>query len=211
MFPVVSNIQPVLYWWKIVLCTVDLFVLNAGACLRWRKQENWNYRAISWCSLLCLMILWACASDRITGTPSHTSDWTSILVGKRRTLHGVSIEGVGIFCDQRVYRMIFVVRRCRWIEWTSAELRWVKSCRMWIYSWTMPSVNASVSSSTNRSLHTNHTHTTTVRFLSTPDRSANPAQHHRRPIISCDCRTCMEQSSYQHHSIKIFAIFQETT
>jgi len=33
----------------------------------------------------------------------------------------------------------------------------------------------------------------------------------RRPIISCDCRTCMEQSSYQHHSINLFAIFQETT
>jgi len=47
--------------------------------------------------------------------------------------------------------------------------------------------------------------------LSKPDRSANPAQHHRRPIISCDCRTCMEQSSYQHHSINLFAIFQETT
>ena len=52
---------------------------------------------------------------------------------------------------------------------------------------------------------------TTVRFLSTPDRSANPAQHHRRPIISCDCRTCMEQSSYQRHSINLFAICQETT
>jgi len=26
-----------------------------------------------------------------------------------------------------------------------------------------------------------------------------------------DCRTCMEQSSYQHHSINLFAIFQETT
>ena len=37
------------------------------------------------------------------------------------------------------------------------------------------------------------------------------AQHHRRPIISCDCCTCMEQSSYQHHSINFFAIFQETT
>ena len=48
-------------------------------------------------------------------------------------------------------------------------------------------------------------------FLSTPDRSANPAQHHRRPIILCDCRMCMEQSSYQHHSINVFAIFQETT
>ena len=24
-------------------------------------------------------------------------------------------------------------------------------------------------------------------------------------------RTCMEQSSYQHHSINLFAIFQETT
>ena len=55
------------------------------------------------------------------------------------------------------------------------------------------------------------TASTTVRFLSTPDRSANPAQHHRRPIISCDCRTCMEQCSYQHHSINLFAIFQETT
>ena len=55
------------------------------------------------------------------------------------------------------------------------------------------------------------TASTTVRFLSTPDRSANPAQHHRRPIITCDCRTCMEQSSYQHHIIKLFAIFQETT
>ena len=30
-------------------------------------------------------------------------------------------------------------------------------------------------------------------------------------VISCDCRTCMEQSSYQHHSINLFAIFQETT
>jgi len=49
-----------------------------------------------------------------------------------------------------------------------------------------------------------------VWFLSTPDRSANPAQHHRRQIISCDCRTCMKQSSYQHHSINLFAIFQET-
>ena len=56
-----------------------------------------------------------------------------------------------------------------------------------------------------------YTASTTVRFLSTPDRSANPAQHHRRPIISCDWRTCMEQSSYQHHSINLFAIFQETT
>ena len=55
------------------------------------------------------------------------------------------------------------------------------------------------------------TSSTTVRFLSTPDRSANPVLHHRRPIISCDCRTCMEQSSYQHHSINLFAIFQETT
>ena len=45
------------------------------------------------------------------------------------------------------------------------------------------------------------TASTTVRFLSTCDRSANPTQHHRRPIISCDCRTCMEQSSYQHHSV----------
>ena len=35
------------------------------------------------------------------------------------------------------------------------------------------------------------TASTVVRFLSTPDRSANPAQHHRRPIISCDCRTCI--------------------
>jgi len=55
------------------------------------------------------------------------------------------------------------------------------------------------------------TASTTVWFLSTPDRSANPAQHHRRLIISCDCGTCMEQSSYQHHSINLFAIFQETT
>ena len=55
------------------------------------------------------------------------------------------------------------------------------------------------------------TTSTTVRFLFTPDRSTNPAQHHQRPIISCDCRTCMEQSSYQHHSINLFAIFQETT
>ena len=46
-----------------------------------------------------------------------------------------------------------------------------------------------------------YTASTTVRFLSTPDRSTNSAQQHRRPIISCDCRTCMEQSSYQHHSI----------
>ena len=30
-------------------------------------------------------------------------------------------------------------------------------------------------------------------------------------VILCDCRTCMEQSSYQHHSINLFAIFQETT
>ena len=29
--------------------------------------------------------------------------------------------------------------------------------------------------------------------------------------ISCDCRKCQEQSSYQHHSINLFAIFQETT
>ena len=36
-------------------------------------------------------------------------------------------------------------------------------------------------------------------------------RHHRRLIISCDCRMCMEQSSYQHHSINLFAIFQETT
>ena len=28
---------------------------------------------------------------------------------------------------------------------------------------------------------------------------------------SMDCRTCMEQSPYQHHSINLFAIFQETT
>ena len=47
--------------------------------------------------------------------------------------------------------------------------------------------------------------------LSMPERSANPAQHHRRLIISCDCCTCMEESSYQHHSINLFAIFQETT
>ena len=47
-----------------------------------------------------------------------------------------------------------------------------------------------------------------VLFLSMPDRSVNPAEHHRRPIISCDCRTCMEQS---YHSINVFAIFQETT
>ena len=55
------------------------------------------------------------------------------------------------------------------------------------------------------------TASTTVRFLSMPDRSANAAQHHRRPIISCDCRTCMEQSSYQYHGINLCAIFQETT
>jgi len=30
-------------------------------------------------------------------------------------------------------------------------------------------------------------------------------------VSTCDCRTCMEQSSYQHHSINLFAIFQETT
>ena len=39
------------------------------------------------------------------------------------------------------------------------------------------------------------TASTTVRCLATPDRSANPAQHHRRQIIFCDCCTCMEQSS----------------
>ena len=41
--------------------------------------------------------------------------------------------------------------------------------------------------------------------------SANPTEHHGRPIISCDCCTCMEQSSHQHHGINLFAIFQETT
>ena len=30
-------------------------------------------------------------------------------------------------------------------------------------------------------------------------------------VFSIHCRTCMEQSSYQHHSINLFAIFQETT
>ena len=69
-----------------------------------------------------------------------------------------------------------------------------------------PSVSKSVSLCIQKTLPS-----TTVRFLSMPDRSANPAQRHRRPIISCDCRTCMEQSSYQHHSINLFAIFQETT
>jgi len=57
-----------------------------------------------------------------------------------------------------------------------------------------------------------HTHTQTALYsLSVLYPSTNPAQHHRRPIISCDCRTYMEQSSYQHHSINLFAIFQETT
>jgi len=39
------------------------------------------------------------------------------------------------------------------------------------------------------------TASTTVRFFPTPDRSSNSAQHHWRSIVSCDCRTCMEQSS----------------
>ena len=52
---------------------------------------------------------------------------------------------------------------------------------------------------------------TTVRFLPTPDRSSNSAQHHWRSIISCDCRTCMEQSSYQRHCINFSTVFQETT
>jgi len=53
--------------------------------------------------------------------------------------------------------------------------------------------------------------TSTVRFLSTPDRSSNSAQHHWRSIISCDCRASMEQSSYQRHCINFPTVFQETT
>ena len=40
---------------------------------------------------------------------------------------------------------------------------------------------------------------------------SNSAQHHWRSIISCDCRTSMEQSSYQRHCINFSTIFQETT
>jgi len=55
------------------------------------------------------------------------------------------------------------------------------------------------------------TASTTVRFLPTPDRSSNSAQHHWRSIISCDCRTSMEQSSYQRQCINFSTVFQETT
>ena len=54
-------------------------------------------------------------------------------------------------------------------------------------------------------------HSTTVRFLSTPDRSSNSAQHHWQSTISCDCSTSMEQSSYQRHCINFSTVFQETT
>jgi len=55
------------------------------------------------------------------------------------------------------------------------------------------------------------TASTTVRFLPTPDRSSNSAQHHWWSIISCDCRTSMEQSSYQRHCINFSTVFQQTT
>ena len=54
------------------------------------------------------------------------------------------------------------------------------------------------------------TASTMVRFLPTPERCSNSAQHHWRSILSCDHHTSIEQS-YQHHCIKFSTVFQETT
>ena len=107
------------------------------------------------------------------------------------------------------YNLVLAQKAGKITRKVTMSLVWVYNCDVWAHC-LAPRVSLAPILISNMGLHLPvkiaATHT-----IHTPDRSTNPAQHHRQPIISCDCRTCKEQPSYQHHSINLFAIFQETS